>query len=149
MYGDSFCAVYSETLRLVSRTGRMFFDRAYTLKLSALYHSRSWGAGFVARYQDGQPFARVVIADGLTQGREIVPAVQRGDHRFTYVLTVDARLARSFDLGRWRATAGVEAFSLFRQRREVEEYVVSGPAFRTVSAAQPTRSLRLSLSAAF
>jgi hypothetical protein len=125
--------------------GRMFFDRAYTLKLAGVYRSRGWGMGAVARYQDGQPFARVVIAEGLAQGPEIVPAVRRGDHRFTYILTVDARVERSLELGRWRATAAIEAFSLFRQRREVEEYAVWGPDFRAVTAAQPPRALRLGL----
>jgi hypothetical protein len=131
------------------KTGRLFFDRAYTLKLSGLYRLQSWSAGFVARYQDGQPFARVVIAEGLAQGPEIVPAVRRGDHRFTYILTVDARLSRSFGLGRARATASVEAFSLLRQQREVEEYVVSGPAFRSVTAVQPPRALRAGVGIAF
>jgi hypothetical protein len=131
------------------KSGRMFFDRAYTLKLAGLYRLRSFCAGFVARYQDGQPFARVVIAEGLSQGPEIVPAVERGVHRFTYILTVDARLAKSFGIGRAQVTASVEAFSLFRQRVEVEEYVVSGPSFRSVSASQPPRSVRVGLTLAY
>lgn len=131
------------------KSGRMFFDRAYTLKLAGVYRIGGWGAGFAARYQDGQPFARVVIAEGLNQGPEIVPAVQRGDHRFTYILTADARIARTFRVGRALVTASLEAFSLFRQRREVEEYVVSGPGFRSVSAAQPPRSVRLGLSLSY
>ena len=130
-------------------SGRMFFDRAYTLKLAGVLRRGAWGAGFAARYSDGQPFARVVIAEGLAQGPEAVAAVSRGDHRFTYILTVDARLARDFTLGRARATASVEAFSLMRQRKEVEEYVVSGPDFRRVTATQPPRALRLGLAVAF
>ena len=50
----------------------------------------------VANYQDGQPFARVVIVPGLPQGAEAIPAIRRSEHRFTYTLTVDARLERSF-----------------------------------------------------
>src|SRR5687767_8500961 len=127
----------------------MFFDRAYTLKLAGVYRRRAWGMGFAARYSDGQPFARMVIAEDLAQGPEAVAAVRRGDHRFTYILTLDARLARDFTLGRARATASVEAFSLFRQRKEVEEYVVSGPDFRRVTATQPPRALRLGVAFAF
>jgi hypothetical protein len=130
-------------------SGRMFFDRAYTLKLAGVYRRGGWGAGAAARYSDGQPFARVVIAEGLQQGPEMVAAVSRGDHRFTYILTVDARLARDLTLGRARVTLSVEAFSLFRQRVEVEEYPVSGPAFRTVTATQPPRALRLGVAVAF
>jgi hypothetical protein len=126
-------------------TGRMFFDRGFTLKLAAAYQTKRLGAGFVARYSDGQPFARVVVVEGLAQGPDFVQAVRRGDHRFTYILTVDARAAWSLDLGGWRATASVEAFSLFRQRVEVEEYPVWGPNFRDVTASQPPRALRLGL----
>jgi hypothetical protein len=127
-------------------SGRLFFDRAYTLKLAAEYHSPGgFRAGAVTRYQDGQPFARLVVVEGLAQGPELVQAVSRGDHRFTYTLTVDALLSKTFSLGRAQATLGVEAFSLFRQRSEIEEYVVSGPRFRDVTAIQPPRSLRVSL----
>ena len=64
-------------------------------------------------------------------------------------LAVEPRERRVGTLGRARATLSLEAFSLFRQRMEVEEYPVSGPAFRTVTATQPPRALRLGLTVAF
>ncbi len=131
------------------KAGRMFFDRAYTAKFGASYRARGFTLGSIIRYQDGQPFARMVIAEGLAQGPELVAAVARGDHRFTYVLSVDARLSREFAVGRTRASVGLDALSLFRQRREVEEYVISGDRFREVSAVQPPRALRLTASVAF
>ena len=131
------------------KTGRMFFDRAYTAKFGASYGTRGFTLGWIIRYQDGQPFARMVIAEGLAQGPELVAAVARGDHRFTYVLSVDARLSKEFGIGRSRASVGLDALSLFRQHTEVEEYVVSGARFREVSAVQPPRALRLTASVAF
>ena len=39
--------------------------------------------GLVARYQDGQPFSRVVLADDLYQGRDWVQVIPPGGQRFT------------------------------------------------------------------
>jgi hypothetical protein len=83
--------------------GRLFFDRAYTLKVAALWRPRDWSLGAVANYQDGQPFARVVVFPYSRDGAEWVAAVRRGDHRFTFTLTVDARLEKAFAVGQGRA----------------------------------------------
>jgi hypothetical protein len=99
----------------------------------------------VAQYQDGQPFARMVVVPGLPQGAEAVPAIARGDHRFTYTLTWDARVERAFTVGRARAALWVEAFNLLDMRNEVEEDVTWGPSFRRVTATQPPRAVRLGL----
>jgi hypothetical protein len=124
--------------------GRLFSDRAYTIKLSG-----SWRApgdvrvGAVARYQDGQPFARLVLAD-LPQGLTAVQAIQNGRARFTFELTLDARLEKGFALGaRGRAAAVVEGFNLLQRGHEVEEDAVSGPGYRRVTFRQPPRALRL------
>jgi hypothetical protein len=125
--------------------GRLFFDRAYTLKVAALWRPRGWSLGAVANYQDGQPFARVVVVSGLPQGAEAVPAIRRGDHRFTFTLTVDARLEKAFAVAQGRAAVAVEAFNLLGMENEVEEDVVFGGSFRRVTAVQPPRALRLGL----
>ena len=125
--------------------GRLFFDRAYTLKVAALWRPRDWSLGVVANYQDGQPFARMVIVPGLPQGAEAIPAIRRGDHRFTYTLTVDARLERTFGIGAVRVAGVVEAFNLLDMKNEVEEDVTWGPSFRRVTATQPPRAVRIGL----
>ncbi len=130
--------------------GRLFFDRAYVIKLSGDY--RAPGAldiGVASRYQDGQPFARVVVAEGLGQGTDIVPAYPRGGQRFTYTLTLDARVQKGFALGTRRLDVIVEAFNLLDLAKEVEEYIVTGPRFRTVTAVQPPREVRFGLRLAF
>ena len=123
--------------------GRLFFDRAYTIKLSGSYQA-PWDLRLaaVARYQDGQPFARVVVARDLGQGAEAVAAIPNGRHRFTFTFTLDARMEKGFRFGERRLTAVAEAFNLLDNRLEVEEDVVTGPGFRTVTAVQPPRSLR-------
>ena len=126
--------------------GRLFFDRAYTINLSGLLRAPGrLRLGWVARYQDGQPFARVVVVPDLPQGPDFVRAVPNGRHRFAYTLTVDARLEKDLAIGRRRLALRLEAFNLLQTRHEVEEDVVSGPAFRTPALVQPPRVLRAGL----
>jgi hypothetical protein len=124
--------------------GRLFFDRAYTIKLATLFRG-PWDlrAAAVARYQDGQPFARVVVPSDLAQGPEPIQAIPNGRARFTYTLSVDARVEKGVSLGRARLAAVFEAFNLLDNAHEVEEDVVTGPAYRTITAVQPPRALRL------
>jgi hypothetical protein len=124
--------------------GRLFSDRAYTIKVASRYAAPGdIRLGMVARYQDGQPFARLVIVPGLAQGTEFVPAVPNGRHRFEFAITVDARIEKGFHLGRARLAAVAEAFNLLANAHEVEEDVVTGPAFRTPIASQPPRVFRV------
>jgi len=125
--------------------GRLFFDRAYTLKVAGLWRPRDWSFGVVANYQDGQPFARVVIVPGLPQGAEAIPAIRRAEHRFTFTLTVDARIERTFRMGKSGLAVAVEAFNILDMKNEVEEDVASGPSFRRVTAIQPPRAVRIGL----
>jgi hypothetical protein len=125
-------------------SGRLFFDRSYVLKLSAAYRAPGGlGIGAAARYQDGQPFARIVVGPDLHQGAEAIRAIPNGRSRFTYTLTVDARLEKVFSAGHARVAAVVDVFNALGDAREVEEDVITGPAFRDVSAVQPPRAFRL------
>jgi len=127
--------------------GRLFFDRAYTIKIAAWYGRGRHGPrlGTVVRYQDGQPFARLVVAPDLAQGPEAVRAIPNGRSRFAYTLSLDARAEQGIDVGRVRLSAVVEGFNLLATAHEVEEDVLSGPAFRTPTVQQPPRALRLGL----
>ncbi|HUL75906.1 MAG TPA: hypothetical protein VL691_01475, partial [Vicinamibacteria bacterium] len=129
--------------------GRSFFDRAFTIKVAASYRAPGdWRMGAVARYQDGQPFGRLVVVPDLAQGPEAVPATPRGQpvgHRFTFTLTVDARVEKGFRLGPRRLALFGQAFNLLGTRNEVEENPLWGPAFRTPTAVQPPRTLAFGL----
>jgi TonB dependent receptor-like, beta-barrel len=143
--------------------GRGFFDRAFTIKLAAAWHGPGdLRLGLVARYQDGQPFGRLVVVPDLPQGPEVIPATPRGEdfgrasttdpegrpltadgHRFSYTLTVDARVEKGVRLGAARLALIAEVFNLLNQRHEVEEDVVWGPSFRVPTLVQPPRAVRL------
>lgn len=124
--------------------GRLFFERGYTLKVSASYRA-PWDLrlGAAARYQDGQHFSRMVIPTDLNQGPEPIQAIYNGDSRFSYVLTLDVRAEKGFAIGRKRVAAVVEVFNLPGEAVEVEEKVVWDDTYRNTSATQPPRVFRL------
>jgi hypothetical protein len=143
--------------------GRGFFDRAYTIKAAAAWRApRGFRLGLVARYQDGQPFGRLVVVPDLAQGPEAIPATTRGQHfgrirttdpegrplsaeghRFSYTLTADVRVEKGFHLGSRRFALVAEAFNLLGLRNEVEENPVWGASFRDPTAVQPPRCVRV------
>ncbi len=126
--------------------GRLFFDRAYTIKIAGSYRAPGdVRLGVVTRYQDGQPFSRLVIVPDLRQGPEAIEAIYRGRARFTYTLTMDARIEKGVSFGSKRLAAVVEGFNVIGLHNEVEEDIVSGPAYRTVTVVQPPRSFRVGL----
>jgi hypothetical protein len=128
--------------------GRLFFERGYTIKIAGAYEApRDVHLAVVARYQDGQHFARLVIPTdlNLNQGPEPVRGIRNGQSRFTYVLTIDARLEKGFAVGGTRLAGVLEAFNVGGTGIEVEENVIWGPAYRATSAVQPPRAVRLGL----
>jgi len=134
-----------------SARGRLFYDRAFVMKVLGAYAPPGpFRAAAVARYQDGQPFSRVLIADGLNQGPELIQAYPRGGQRFTFTATLDARAELRWPLGAAR-TLGVslDVFNLLNMDNEVEEDIVTGPAFRAITAVQPPRVVRLGVRLTF
>jgi len=118
--------------------GRVFTERGYTIKLASSYQfPRDLTFGLIARYQDGQHFARLVVLDGLNQGAEASRAFRNGRTRFTFTMTVDARLQKSFAVGNRKITAIVDAYNVFNQFLQIEEIAVTGPQSRQTSAIQP------------
>ena len=126
--------------------GRLFTERGYTIKTTASYqfaHDTTFGV--IGRYQDGQHFARLVILPGLNQGLEAVRAFRNGRTRFTFSMTVDARLQKGFTIGTRRLTAILDAYNVFNQALEVEEFSVTGATSRLTSAVQPPRVIQLGI----
>jgi hypothetical protein len=119
--------------------GRLFYDRAFTIKLTGLYtfpHDVTLGA--IARYQDGQPFSRVTVVPDLNQGTEFVRAFPAGDSRFKFTGTLDLRLQKRVPVGTKSLAVFVDAYNLINFGYEVEEHVVTGfPHFRDITAIQP------------
>ena len=118
--------------------GRVFTERGYTIKLASSYEfPRDTTFGLIGRYQDGQHFARLVVNPALNQGAEAVRAFRNGRTRFTFTMTVDARLQKGFMVGGRRLTAIVDAYNVFNQFLQIEEIAVSGATSRQTSAIQP------------
>jgi len=135
-----------------SARGRLFYDRAFTLKLTGIYrfpHDVMLAA--VARYQDGQPFSRVTVVPGQTttfqptQGTEFVRAYPAGDARFKYTGTLDVRLQKGITAGRVGIDVFVDGYNVINLGNEVEERVVTGPGFRDITAIQPPAAVQVGL----
>lgn len=130
--------------------GSYFFDRSYVGKFSASYRAPGdIRLAFSARYQDGQPFSRVVVAPDLAGGPEMIHAYRTGRTRYTFTLTVDARVSKDFSIGGARASVHVDAFNLTRSLNEVEEDALTTPSFRRSTAMQPPMAARIGFRIAF
>ena len=124
---------------------RQFAERGYIIKWSGGFVMRGgFHVGVVARYQDGQHFARMVVVPDLNQGPEAIQAYTRGHSRFTFTFTLDARVEKRFAIGGAGGVAIVaEAFNLLNNAIEVEEDAVVTREFRATTAVQPPRAIRL------
>ena len=108
--------------------GRLFTDRAL-IKLSSVFRLPSdVRIGLVARYQDGQPFSRIVVATGLNQERSH-PAFRTAnrDSRSRKRSTADSE---GFAIGKERFDVVFDVFNLLNTAGRSEEQTVSGATFR-------------------
>ena len=130
--------------------GRLFFDRAFTIKVASVRQfAHDVSLGIIARYQDGQPFSRVTIVPDLNQGTDFVRAYPAGDARFSFTGTLDLRVQKGFAAGSARIDAFLDAYNLFNLGYEVEERVVTGSGFRTITAIQPPMAVHLGVRVTF
>jgi hypothetical protein len=130
--------------------GAGFFDRSYVGKWSGTYRAPGdITFGFTARYQDGQPFSRVVVATNLSTGPEMIHAYHVSRTRFTYTLTLNTRIEKGFNIAGRRAAVRVDIFNATQHRNEVEEDVLTTPQFRRSSAVQPPLTVRVGFRVAF
>ncbi len=130
--------------------GRLFTDRAYTAKIGGVYRfPRNVRLGAIARYQDGQPFARVLVVRDLNQGAEAVRAFTNGESRFRFTGTLDIRLQKGFSAGRGQIHAVLDAYNLLDLRYEVEERAAQAPDARVGTAVQPPRAVHVGVRVEF
>jgi hypothetical protein len=135
--GESFDRTNADTYGY----GRLFFDRAYSLKMFLTANDiKGLTFGALGRYDDGQPFARVVIQNDLPQGPDFVQAIARGRARLHYTLSVDAKLAKSFTLSGAKIEASLSVFNALGSRFEAEEQVVWRADYRRITMVQPPRA---------
>jgi hypothetical protein len=130
--------------------GRLFSDRAFTGKIGVVYRfPADVRLGAIARYQDGQPFARVLVFPDLNQGRDAVRAFTNGESRFTFISTLDARLQKIVRSGPVEIAAFVDGFNLLNLASSVEENIAAAPNVRTSTAVQPPRAFHVGLGITF
>jgi hypothetical protein len=121
--------------------GRLFNERGYTIKVATVYRfPHDIRVGLAARYQDGEHFSRLVIAN-LNQGPELVRAFRNGRTRFTFTGTLDARVQKGFTSGKRRIALVLEGYNVLDMAYEIEEFQLTGPQSRATTAIQPPPSL--------
>ncbi|MBM3769713.1 MAG: hypothetical protein FJW27_00190 [Acidimicrobiia bacterium] len=132
------------------RRGRLFNDRAFTIKLSTVYRL-PWDVrvGAIARYQDGQNFTRVLVFPTLPQGTEAVRAFAAGDSRFRFIAALDVRLSKAFRIGGRQLEAILDGYNLTGLNYDVEERTAQLPDDRTPIAYQPPRLFHVGLRVSF
>jgi len=124
--------------------GSNFFDRSYVGKLAGTVHlPMGFRFGFAARYQDGQPFSRIVVVPDLTTGPEMIHAYRTGRTRYTYTLTLDLRLQKTMRVLGRDAAFMVDVFNATQHKNEVNEDAATTPLFRLSTAVQPPMTARV------
>jgi hypothetical protein len=135
--GESFDRTNADTYGY----GRLFFDRAYSLRMWLTANDiRGFTFGALGRYDDGQPFARHVIQYDLPQGPDFVQAIPRGRARLHYTLSVDARVSKRFVASGADIEVSASVFNALGSQFEAEEQVVWLPDYRRINMVQPPRA---------
>jgi len=140
---------------LLFATGRTYFDRGFTGKLSA-YYEAPYGVqlGVVARYYDGLVFGRLLFVNGFEQGPFFVRATARGDlgaFRTQFNSTLDLRVARAFGVKRSKVSLGLDIFNSLNLNKNTLESDSTSPNFakRIPLAIQAPRTIRFELGLEF
>jgi hypothetical protein len=118
---SAFLGVFDDPNNAILARGSTFFDRGTLGRLTATM-DLSWKikAAVIGSYQDGLPYGRVAVVQGLNQGIVGVRATQRGPGEAgsevgpmtTHYETIDVRLSRVFALRRGSITASVDVFNV-------------------------------------
>lgn len=130
----------------INAEGRPRFDRAYTIRLGASHELPfKTRAGLVVKYYDGQPFARIIIVEGLPQGPIIIQAHARGVARYEFNMTADLRLEKYFSLSFGTVRLIFDVFNLFNMHQATGESEWTRPEFplRAATDIQSPRVFRL------
>ena len=101
-----------------------------------------------AIFSAGAALLHPLLGRGLqwNQGPEAIRAFRNGRTRFTYTLTLDARLQKGFTIGARHVVVMVDGYN---KAKEVEEFPITGPTSRLTAAVQPPRALHVGLRVAF
>ncbi len=138
--------LYDDPNASLSSRGRLRFDRAYTARLGLSFPlGKGLGVAVLAKYYDGQPFARKIIVEGMNQGPFYVQAFYRGQARYEFNMTVDLRLEKALTWAKSRARIIIDGFNIFNFALATAENEWTGPHFprRFATEVQSPRHIRL------
>ena len=144
-----FGALNADPNTLLFATGRGFFDRGFTGKLSGYYEGpRGLRVSAVARYYDGLPFGRILFVNGFNQGPFFVRATPRADFgafRTQFNSTLDLRVAETFALRHGKFLCALDVFNLLNLNSNTVEADLTSTTFaqRVPLAIQAPRTVRL------
>jgi hypothetical protein len=144
-----FAALNADPNTLLFATGRSFFDRGFTGKLSGYYQGpHGLEVGAVAKYYDGLPFGRILFVPGFNQGPFFVratPPADFGAFRTQFNSTLDLRVAQTFALRRGNISFDLDVFNLLNLNKNTLEADLTGPTFekRVPLAIQSPRTFRV------
>jgi len=145
-------SLYDNPNAAINSKGRLRFDRAYTARIGfTLRLPLGLRVGGIAKYYDGQPFARKIIITGLNQGPFYIQAFYRGQARYEYNMTVDVRLEKDFSIGPSRLRLILDGFNIFNQSLATAENEWTGPEFllRFATEVQSPRVFRIGVAYEF
>ena len=131
--------------------GRYDHDRSFALKVQAgIRPVEGLSLALSGRYRDGQPFTRLAVVEGLTQGPEAVAATGRGGARYTFRMVWDARLRYATTALRpLGVTVVADVYNLLGSATEIDEDPRTGGTFRRALEVVPGRSAWIGVELAF
>jgi hypothetical protein len=113
--------VFDDPNKAIFARGSTYFDRGTLGRLKATL-DLGWKlkASLIGSYQDGLPYSRVMVIEGLHQGLVGVLTTQRGPGEAgsvigsmtTHYETLDIRVSRAFALKKGRLTASLDVFNV-------------------------------------
>ncbi len=142
-------SLYDDPNTLVNARGRLRFDRAYTGRIGfALRLPLGFRLGYILKYYDGQPFARLIAVTGFRQGPFLVMAHPRGIARYEFNMTNDVRIQKEFAAGPGVLRVILDGYNIFNQHLATAEDARTRPEFplRFATEIQSPRTFRLGLS---
>jgi hypothetical protein len=144
--------LYDDPNTLVNARGRLRFDRAYTGRIGfALRLPLGFRLGYILKYWDGQPFARLIPVTGFRQGPFLIMAHPRGVARYEFNMTNDVRIQKELAVGSGILRLILDGYNIFNQHLATMEDARTRPEFplRFATEIQSPRTFRLGLSYEF
>jgi hypothetical protein len=153
---SAFAGVFDDPNKSILARGSTFFDRGTLGRFRATFEL-PWkvSGSLIGSYQDGLPYSRIIVVEGLNQGIIGVRSAQRGPGEAgsqvgsmtQHYETLDLRLSRSFPMWAGRLTTTLDIFNVRNLALATVEGDVTSPfeKWRVPVRFQTPRSMQLGL----